>query len=291
METLKLSQIIPDKNQPRKYFQVEKMASLKASIKRQGIVQPLIVQKLGKNYLLVDGERRFRVAQELGLKEVPVHIVEEKGDFDRLIEQFHVQEQHESWTPVEKALAVLEIVKVSGKSLQEVCEMLSVTERTVRTYTAFASLQNKEKFVQHQLNLSNAEGIREIKSFARNIKEKVLEESFTKADENRMEKLLIEKVRDGEINTHRGYTRIKDSFRSNPKLVDEFMEGKFDIDTKYVESNAKGSAYVRNMIVSCNYVISNGNGFLRNPSVKLTDNDLAILERTKEVVEKVLKLG
>ena len=291
METLKLSQITPDVNQPRKYFAIEKMASLKDSIKRQGIVQPLIVQKQGKNYLLVDGERRFRVAQELGLKEVPVRIVEEKGDFERLIEQFHVQEQHESWTPVEKALAILDIVKVSGKSIKEVCEMLSIGERTMRLYTAFAGLQYKEKFVENHVNLANAEGIKEVKNFARTIKEKVLEEPFTKAQEGKMERVLIQKIKDGEITAKHGYSRIKDSFRSNPKLVDEFMTGVFDIDTNFVSSNAKGAAYIRNMIINCNYVASNGSGFLKNPSVKITDYDLATLERTKNVIEKVIKLA
>lgn len=291
MEKLKLDQIIPDKNQPRKYFAVEKMASLKNSIKLQGIVQPLIVQKLGKQYLLIDGERRYRIAVELKLKEVPVHVIEAKNDFDRLVEQFHIQEQHESWTPVEKALAIMEISKISGKGLKEICEMLSVTERMVRVYTAFAGIQNKDRFIENQINITNAEGIRDIKIFARTIKEKVLDEPFTKAQEGKLEKVLVDKIKNSEITSYGGYTRIKDSFRSNPRLVDEFLTGEYDIDTQFVHSNAAGSSYIRNMVVSASYVNSKGQAFLKNPSVKITEQDLGILRRANKTIEEVIKLA
>ncbi len=290
MEKLKLTQIVPDKNQPRKYFQVEKMASLKDSIRRNGIISPLIVQKEGDKYLLIDGERRYRSATELGLKEVPVQIVIPKNDFARLVEQFHIQEQHEEWTSVEKAQAILNIVEVSKKSLQEVCEMLSVDSKSLRMYIAFARLQHKERFFELQISISNAEKIQELKNFVRLIKEKTLNQAFTKNDESKLEKAIIEKIKDKEITGRRDYTRIKDSFRSQPKLIEKFLSGDFDIDAQFVKSNARGAYYARNMIQNLTYCIANAQGFLKEKSVTLTAGDVTLIKRGSRVLEDVLKL-
>lgn len=290
---MKIIEILPDKNQPRKYFAVEKMASLKDSIKKHGIITSLIVQKTeDKNkYLLVDGERRYRIATELGMKEVPVQIVEAKNDFNRLLEQFHIQEQHEGWAPTEKALAILEICKVSNKTVQEVCELLSIDNRTVRSYLAFAQLQNKNRFVESQVSLRNAELIQNMKGYIRKLKENVLEESFSKADEAKVEKVLVEKIKEKEIVNSGSYTRIKDSFRSNPKLIDKFTKNEFNIDENFVSSNAKGARALRNMVMNANYVISNGSLFLIEKSVALNDVDLSSLKRCVKVCQEVINLA
>lgn len=289
---MKISEILPDKNQPRKYFGVEKMASLRDSIKKHGIITPLIVQKDSKSgkYLLIDGERRYRAATELGLKEVPIQEVSPKNDFLRLVEQFHIQEQHESWTATEKAMAIVEISEISKKPLKEVCELLSIDERQARYYQAFAMLQNKERFVESGVNLQNAEKIGEVKRFAKRVTEEVLSAPFTKQEENKLEKVLIQKIKDKEITERADYSRIKDSFRTDPKLIDKFINEKFDIDRQFIESNARGAAYVRNMMVSCRYVIGNGLGFLKDPSVKLSNSDITLLKRASDVINEVLKL-
>jgi ParB family transcriptional regulator, chromosome partitioning protein len=71
---------LPQRQQPRRYFEPEKMKQLKASIEEHGILEPLIVRPLKNGeYELVAGERRFRAANELGLTEVPV-VVREFSD-------------------------------------------------------------------------------------------------------------------------------------------------------------------------------------------------------------------
>lgn len=290
MKTLEINEIVPDKNQPRKYFGLEKMASLKDSIKRHGIITPLTVQKEGDHYLLIDGERRFRAATQLKMKEVPVNIIEPKDSFTRLLEQFHIQEQHESWSPTEKAMAILEICEVSKKSLKDVCDMLSIEERMARYYTAFAKLQNKDRFLELNISIYNAEKIHEVKNFVRNIKENVLGETFTKAQENVLEKALIKKIADKEIAVRGDYSRIKDSFRSNPKLIEKFLKDDFNIDEQFIKSNAKAARYMRNLVTSCNYVISNGSGFIKDPNVKPTEADLSSIRRCEKVCKTILSM-
>ena len=76
---MSISSIIPNKYQPRKSFEKERLEELSNSIKERGIIQPLIVRKSedqNEKYELIAGERRWRAAQNAGLHEVPVIIIE-----------------------------------------------------------------------------------------------------------------------------------------------------------------------------------------------------------------------
>ncbi len=292
MIIVKITEVVADVNQPRKYFAVEKMASLKDSIKKHGIISPLIVEKKNGKYYLIDGERRFRAASDLRLGTVPVEVVSSKDPFVRLLEQFHIQEQHEAWSQTEKAMAIEEIAKQSKKSLKEVCDMLSIGERTARMYIAFAELQNKDRFLQSQCSISNAEKIKEIKKHIKRIKENTLGESLSKADEGKIEKVIIGKIKDGEVSLRSDYTRIKDSLLANPKLINGFIEGKeFDIDQMFIKTNAKGAYHYRNMMQNGAYFLSNGNSFLKEKSVKMTEADILRVKNIKKVCEQIISLA
>jgi len=69
---LKINDVEPNNEQPRKHFNDEKLSQLSESIKQYGIVQPLIVKKEGNTYKIVAGERRWRAARLAGLQTVPV---------------------------------------------------------------------------------------------------------------------------------------------------------------------------------------------------------------------------
>lgn len=71
-----VDKIIPNIYQPRKYFNEEALNELSKSIKQYGIIQPITVRKIGENFELVAGERRWRAAQKVGLKVIPCTIVD-----------------------------------------------------------------------------------------------------------------------------------------------------------------------------------------------------------------------
>ena len=73
---VKLSQVEPNKSQPRKNFNEDSLIELSESIKQFGVIQPLIVQKKDDYYEIIAGERRWRAAKLAGLKEIPVIIRE-----------------------------------------------------------------------------------------------------------------------------------------------------------------------------------------------------------------------
>ena len=78
-DKISISSIVPNKNQPRKFFEKEALDELTTSIKERGIIQPLIVRKSDdqeNKFELIAGERRWQSAQSAGLHEVPVVIIE-----------------------------------------------------------------------------------------------------------------------------------------------------------------------------------------------------------------------
>ena len=79
--SLSIFDLSPNENQPRKHFDQELIQSLSESIKKYGILQPILVRKVEDSYEIIAGERRWRAAKSLGLRYVPV-IVKEIGDLE-----------------------------------------------------------------------------------------------------------------------------------------------------------------------------------------------------------------
>lgn len=92
-------------DQPRKTFDEEKLQELAASIRRHGVVQPLIVKKNGLRYTIIAGERRFRASRLAGLKKVPVVVTD--MDEATIMEVSLVENiQRENLNPIEEAAAI-----------------------------------------------------------------------------------------------------------------------------------------------------------------------------------------
>jgi ParB family chromosome partitioning protein len=106
---LPLSKIQPNPNQPRRYFDPDALASLKTSIEEHGILEPLLVRKQQQLYELVAGERRYRAATELELKEVPV-VIGEFSDREALEVALIENLQREDLNPVEETQSILELL-------------------------------------------------------------------------------------------------------------------------------------------------------------------------------------
>ncbi len=129
---LPLDKISLSPSQPRKYFDSEKMQRLAESVRRDGILQPLLVRPLaGERFELVAGERRYRAAETLGLTEVPVTIREMSDDQAR---QFALVEnlQREDLNPVEETESILGLLALRlEKTVEEVISLLRRLENEV----------------------------------------------------------------------------------------------------------------------------------------------------------------
>jgi len=116
---VKLREIEPNREQPRKEFDPESLEELKESIKQYGILQPLVVVKKGKYYEIVAGERRWRAAKLAGLKEVPV-ILKELNE--REISEVSLIEniQRENLNPIDEAVAFRQLLDNYNLKQEEV---------------------------------------------------------------------------------------------------------------------------------------------------------------------------
>ena len=143
---LKIRQIEPNKNQPRKKFEEDSLQELAESIKQYGLIQPIIVQKkAGEQYEIVAGERRWRASKLAGLKEVPVII---KSFTQQELAEISLIEniQRENLNPIEEAMAYHRLIKEFNLKQEEVAERVSKS-RTVIT-NALRLLKLDEKLQQ-----------------------------------------------------------------------------------------------------------------------------------------------
>lgn len=291
MESVLIGKIEADENQPRKYFAAEKMHTLKESIKKHGIKVPVVIEPIGNGkYRLIDGERRFRAATELKLKTVPAIIEAPKPAVDRLIEQFQIQEQHESWTPVEKANALINISRETGLSLKETMNLLNIGRDTQRRYAAFALLSDRTNFVRNNIGMDWAIPMTMLK----NTTERLADENdieFTRSDEKHLEQRVVQLILDGDLKKRWDVTKIKDSFVKNPKLIRKFLETKITGAELYKEAKAKGAYHLRNVANNADYVRSHGKRFLEIRDVKISPAQLIIFKGAREVLTKLIDIA
>ena len=116
---VELTRIEPDPDQPRKTFDPESIQSLAASIRKHGLLQPVIVRRRGDGYILLAGERRLRAAREAGLKEIAVVVREDAGltGFEiALVENL----QREDLNPVDEAIAFKRLIKEGRRTQRSV---------------------------------------------------------------------------------------------------------------------------------------------------------------------------
>lgn len=295
MNTLPIEKILPDKNQPREYFAADKLFQVRESIKNHGIITPLNVMDNGDGtYLLVDGERRYRAAMELGLREVPVVIEPPMSDEDRLIRQFQIQEYHEPWTPIEKAQSIITLSNTLGMTLPEVCKLLGISPRDSRRYITFAALADKAAYVASETPLAYTESISALKAVARRVSETELDEDFTINDEKAIETRVISMVKSGAVKNRAQLTKIGDAIRKDPQTLKKLISLEEEVTSPeqlFREAKAKGAHALRNLHYQCRYIIQHGNIFLQERDVKITPEQFDVLIRARDVLSKVIDIA
>lgn len=146
-QKLKLSEIEPNKKQPRKTFNDEALNALAESIIENGIIQPLTVRPYGDVYQIVAGERRWRAAKIAGLSEVPVRIMElsdEQTMQIALIENL----QREDLNPIEEALGYQQLMDTFDMKQDEVAKRVGKARSSIANSLRLLTLpEDVKKYV------------------------------------------------------------------------------------------------------------------------------------------------
>ncbi|MDD6920532.1 MAG: ParB/RepB/Spo0J family partition protein [Eubacteriales bacterium] len=144
LQMVEIGEIIPNKNQPRKTFDKDKIAELADSIKMNGIIQPIVLRKTDKGSEIVAGERRWRAAKIAGLKEVPC-IYKEIDDEQNMIFAIIENMQREDLNPIEEAEGVQKLIDKFSLTQEEVAKSIGKSRPYVSNLLRILTLDDKTK--------------------------------------------------------------------------------------------------------------------------------------------------
>ncbi|NLN17101.1 MAG: ParB/RepB/Spo0J family partition protein [Firmicutes bacterium] len=139
VQQINLDQIRPNPFQPRRTFDEASLEELSDSIRRQGVLQPVVVRPMGEGYELIVGERRWRASAKAGLKEIPAivrHVSDEEMMAQALVENI----QREDLNPIEEAHAYRQLMQLAGLTQEELAAMVGKKRPTIANSLRLLSL-------------------------------------------------------------------------------------------------------------------------------------------------------
>ena len=141
VQNLLITEILPNPDQPRRVFDKVSLEELGASIKRYGILQPLIVSPTENGYIIVAGERRWRAAQLAELQKVPA-IVRKREELEQLEIALIENVQRVDLSPLEQAVSIERLHQQFNFSYQAIAERLGKAHSTVHNIVRLLQLPN-----------------------------------------------------------------------------------------------------------------------------------------------------
>ena len=255
---LSIKKIVPNKNQPRKYFDSKELSSLINSIKEKGIIQPLTVRNIGNNnFEVIAGERRFRAAKKLKLNSVPAYILNIKNDFEMMELALIENIQRSNLNSMEEAEGYMylkneynfsqsQIAEKISKSRSEIANKMrllnlpkniqsSLKNRDIEYGHARALLGLKDIFnlnLIHKRILAQKLSVRNTEKIIKDINNK---KSLTKTsvkrkksiEEKKLEIFFDSKVKIKKNSNHKGKIEVYFNSKSNLKnIVDKILDEK-----------------------------------------------------------------
>jgi len=141
---IELDKIVPNEYQPRKTFQNESLKELAASIKEHGVIQPVILHRIGTNYGLIAGERRWRASRLAGLKTIPALVKE--ATKRELIEQALIENiQREDLNPLEAAEAYKQLQDEFKLTQEDLAKRVGKERSTITNFLRILGLPKELK--------------------------------------------------------------------------------------------------------------------------------------------------
>lgn len=142
-----------NQNQPRKNFDEKALKELAHSIKQHGIIQPLVLRKVGERFQIVAGERRFRASKMIGLKKVPAVI---KEFSEKEMSEIAIIEnlQREDLNPIESAKAIQNLIDSYGLTQETVADRIGKSRSAVTNTLRLLTLPNEIISLVEQSKLS-----------------------------------------------------------------------------------------------------------------------------------------
>lgn len=234
---LKINEIEPNKGQPRKYFDDDKLSQLAESIKQHGIVQPIIVKNEDGVYRIVAGERRWRAARLAGLTKVPVLLKELSNK--QVMEIALIENiQREDLNPIEEAEAFEKLIKDYNMTQDEVANVVGKSRSAIANTIRLLHLNNtiKEYLINGLLSSGHARALLSIDD--EKIQEKVAEEIKNNGLNVRDTEKLVKKY----LTNKKG--KKEKSRNENFNAIEERLKDILGTKVQILEKNKKGKIMI-----------------------------------------------
>ncbi len=138
-QTAPIDSLVTNPLQPRRHFDEDELASLTASIREQGVLQPVIVRQADGQWQLIAGERRFRAAKAAGLTEIPIRVVQ--MDDQQVLEAALAENIHRAdLNPIEKAQGFQEHLRRFQQTHDQLAKKLGLARSTITNLVALLDL-------------------------------------------------------------------------------------------------------------------------------------------------------
>jgi ParB family chromosome partitioning protein len=189
---LDISQVKPNRDQPRTRFEQQALEELSASIKEHGILQPLVVRKTGDGYQIIVGERRWRAAQMAGLRKVPA-LLQESDDVHALELALIENIQRQDLNPLEEAQAYQMLIDRFDMTQEQVAERVGRDRSTVTNILRLLRLHDdvKKELLNGTIEMGHARALLAISDVIsqREICSEIIKKNLTVREvENRVKK-------------------------------------------------------------------------------------------------------
>ena len=246
---LKISMIEPNREQPRKNFDEDALIELSESIKKVGVICPILVQKRDDYYEIVAGERRWRASKLAGLKEMPV-VIKNMDKQETLVTALVENIQRESLNPIEEAQAYKSLINEFNLKQDEVAEQVGKSRTTITNSMRLLKLDEKvqQMLIDDMLTMGHARALLAIEDKEQQfiIAQKVYDEKLSVRDIEKMVKSLQKKEeakpkkKDKEENLDYIYRDIEEKIASKVGTkvhINNKAKGKGKIEIEYYSND------------------------------------------------------
>ena len=193
---LNISDVLPNRFQPRIKFDENSINELALSIKKYGVIQPIVVRKIGDKYEIIAGERRYKASKVAGKQTIPA-IISEMNDKDSVEIALIENVQREDLTPIEKAISYKKILDMGYISQEDLAQKVGKSQSSIANTLRLLNLTDEvqEALLENKISERHARSLLKIKNDKQQIAmlNRIVKERLTvrKTDEE-IEKMMNE---------------------------------------------------------------------------------------------------
>jgi ParB family transcriptional regulator, chromosome partitioning protein len=237
-----IDQIEQAQEQPRRIFKEDKLEELAQSIKTNGVIQPLVVRRLGDHFQLIAGERRWRAAQKAGLLRVPC-VIKDVPD-QRVLEISLIENiQREELNPIEEANAYRRLLEQLELTQEEVSDRVGKDRSSIANTLRLLKLPDDiQKMVEEErLSMGHARALLSLASLdqQRSVATRVIDQALSVRETER----LVQKLQNKQPATRKPRVLIKD--QANITAAETKLSRRLEAPVRIKMTSSGGSIEIK----------------------------------------------